>query len=192
MISFSSLKYVTKNNILTDETTWLLNVDGISLHSSKNEVIASFSFKDIAQIHLQYAPTRYVDNRYTCKLVLEDGRTFWFSNHYFNGVLNFVEHSKEYSAFVRQLALNSAANNSNCKFIIGSGRIGYFLNVVVLIFTAIMLIVAFQLIMALGLTWMIVIKLAVIATLMPRAIRWIKRNKYQTFLPQQIPNELLP
>lgn len=186
----SGAVYVTRNNVLTSESRWEITSEGVCL--SQLSGTQTINWGNIREIRLLYAPTRYVANRYTCAINLHSGGTLWFSSHYYVGFTNFRNEGLAYAQFVEKLIKVTAEKCPSCRFTSGAGVLSYLLNLVVMIFTVFVLFVIAGLLMSLGLTWVVAIKLIVIIFLIPRALRWLKYNRGQSFNSNNIPTGLLP
>lgn len=186
----SDLVYVTRNNLLTTEWRWEISEEGINLTQLSG--IQLIKWDNIREIRLQYAPTRFIANRYTCAINQHSGGTIWFSSHYYQGFNDFRNDGLTYAKFVTKLIETVGQKNPNCNFTSGSGRLYYLFNLSVMIFTGFLLVVIAKLLLALGLTWMVGVKLLMIFFLIPRALRWLRYNHGQNFNGSSIPVGLLP
>lgn len=185
-----ALQYQTRNNQLSPPTTWSLDEEGIRM--TNQAVDSLIVWKDIREIRLQYAPTRYIANRYTCQINLHSGGSAWFSSHYVDGSFTEEDRGREYDRFVRELMNQTVVHNPACRLTSGAGAWSYFSKLLIMSFSAWMLFVLFKLFMAFGLTWLAVLKLTVVAFLMPRLLRWLKVSKGTRFTVHTIPAGLLP
>ena len=182
--------YSTQNNALNPPTEWVLADNGIRM--SNKAVDSLIAWTDIREIRLQYAPTRYIANRYTCEINLHSGGSVWFSSHRVAGLLDSEDHGAEYDRFVRKLLQRTIAHNPECRLVSGAGILSYTSKLLVTVFAAWMLYVLFKLSMAFGLTWLAVVKLTVAAFLAPRLLRWLRVSRGATFSLYNIPPGVLP
>lgn len=72
----SSNVYETRNNLLTLPVRWEIKEEGINLTQSSG--VNLIKWDNIREIRLQYAPARYIANRYTCAVNLNSGGRFGF------------------------------------------------------------------------------------------------------------------
>ena len=186
----SSTVYETRNNLLFTPWRWEITEEGINLTQLSG--VQSIKWDNIREIRLQYAPTRFIADRYTCAVNLHSGGTVWFSSHYYLSFNNFRNDGLAYAQFVKKLIETVAQKSPTCSFRSGAGTLSYLLNLAVMIFTGGMLVVIGMLLMALGLTWMVGVKLLVIFFLIPRALRWLRHNHGQSFTASSIPMGMLP
>ncbi len=184
------MNYETKNNILTESCLWAIAENGLIIKSETTDRF--LSWKEINQIRLRYAPTRYVANRFTCELQTTHGDKIWFSSHYFKGFANFEDQTRCYKEFVMLLIQKLMLNNNSCQFVSGAGNLNYYFNLLVMIFSAFLLVVILNFIFLLGLPWLAIFKLFLIFYYTPRAIKWLQVSKMKNFNPQEIPVGLLP
>ncbi len=147
---------------------------------------------DIARVHLQFTPTRFERNIYRCRLRLRNGATLDLFNRTFEGFAAFRDTSAGYVAFVRQLHAALTQHAPACKFVAGNSTVSYLVNVLATIFVGVMLGIASMLLYAVGLRWMIVVKLLIICFYLPTLFRWIRRNQPRRYRPLEIPADVLP
>lgn len=184
------LIYHTRNNQLSPATTWTLDETGVRM--TNTAVDTRIDWSEIREIRLQYAPTRYIANRYTCQINLVSGGSVWFSSHHVDGSFSEEDRGQEYERFVRELMKQAVAHNPSCRLASGAGAWSYFSKLLIMSFSTWMLFVLFKLFMAFGLTWLAVLKLTVVALLVPRLLRWLKVSKGKSFTVYSIPPGVLP
>jgi hypothetical protein len=183
--------YATRNDAFSRPVTWTLA--GAELRCDDGagppRVIAP---ADLAEVRLEYAPTRAEPNRFRCRLGLRSGEAREFFNRTCAGVLDFRDTSAEYAAFVRALHAALARHAPVCRFVAGASPARYAASVIATGFAALMVVVAALFLVFNGLAWLILLKLALMAIFLPNVFRWLARNRPCAYAPDAIPPEVLP
>ena len=183
--------YVTRNHALASTTTWSLCA-GALIVAAVDRPVRRVALSKVVSVRLEFAPTRPERNRFRCRLALQGGEVLEFYNRTYRGVYDFADTSGAYVALVRELHTQLAQHAPNCRFLGGVGQGGYVLNMAILVVLALVLVGALGFFLTVGLVWVALIKLLLIAFYTPAAIRWAKRNRPQTYLPGDIPASVLP
>jgi hypothetical protein len=85
-----------------------------------------------------------------------------------------------------------AAKGKDVRYVRGNSTAAYVANWLLTIFIFAMLALAFVLLMAWGLVWIAVVKIAIILFFIPTLIRYMMRAKPATYDPLAIPRDVLP
>ena len=149
-------------------------------------------FDRIAEVHLAYAPTRVARNRYRARIVYRDGGMAELTNTHYAGIGDFPELNEPYTAFLTELHRRLAAKGKDIVYRRGSGIGGYIANWLLTIFVFAMIALAFVLLMAWGLVWIAVVKLAIVLFFVPTLIRFMLQSTPGTYDPLAIPKDVLP
>jgi hypothetical protein len=183
------LVYSCRPSLLEKENRWVLWVD--SLERSTTEFHDATPLTEVADIRLQYAPTRFCEQMFCCRIRLRNGKVWHLQNQHFSGIANFENRSEAYKDFIENLVLRVASQQPQFVLITGTSWANWLLSSLFLFISLLlMLVVMFYLWTVIG--WLVIVKLLVILFCLPRACRWISRNRPKTIDPQNIPAELLP
>jgi hypothetical protein len=134
-------------------------------------------YDGISEVHLAYSPTRFARNRYRARIAYRDGGMAEFYNTHFEGIGNFPERNEEYARFLTELHRQLAVKGRDIRFRRGNSPAAYVANWLLTIFVFAMLALAFVLLMAWGLVWIAVVKIAIILFFIPTLIRYMARAK---------------
>jgi hypothetical protein len=145
----------------------------------------------IEGIRLFYAPTRFQTGRYACRLELRGGHSLGLQNEHFEGFATFADRSATYRPLVLALIQRRAALGPDCRYLGGTSMVNWVLQTAILFGSGLLLAAVF---LAFGPSSnaMILVKLVIIAAMLPIAIRWVVKNRPHTFDPVEVPGELLP
>lgn len=191
------MRYATRNHAFAPPTTWVIAEPSLRLEEQRTppEPPRVIDLASIVRVRLEFAPTRPERNRYRCRLTLRNGSTLEFFNRTYAGIYDFRETSAEYADFVRALhdaLVAQSALAPGRTFVAGSTWLSYGLNLAAIAFTALMFVVLGWLLTVVSLTWMVVVKVAIIAFYVPTVIRWAARNRPRPYAPDAIPADVLP
>jgi hypothetical protein len=183
------LSYVCRLSALEKERQWTLSADALSWRAENFQ--DSVPLSEIAEIRLLCTPTRYEAKLFRCQIRARSGKSWEWKSHHFAGFAQFEDRSPAYRDFVENLVTRVAAQNPACAFVGGTSWLSWLFNTLFLCGSLLVLaVVIFLMYTAIG--WLVIVKFLVIAFLLPRAFRWIVRNKPCRFDPGQIPAALLP
>lgn len=183
------LSYTCRISALEKERRWVLGADTLSFQAEGFQ--DSVPLEEIVELRLQCTPTRFEPNMYVCRIRTRLGKTWEWKSHHFAGFATFEDRSPAYRDFVENLVTRVAALNPACAFVGGTSWLSWLFNTLFLCGSLLVLaVVIFLMYTAIG--WLVIVKFLVIAFLLPRAFRWIARNKPCRFDPGQIPAALLP
>ena len=183
------LVYSFRPSLLEKENRWVLRPD--SLEWSATEFYESTPLSEVADIRLQYAPTRFCEQLCRCRIRLRNGKVWHLQNHHFVSIANFENRSEAYKDFIENLVSRVASQQPQFVLIAGTSWANWFLSSLILSSSLLlMLVVMFYMWSVIG--WLMIVKLLVILFRLTRACLWISRNRPKTIDPQNIPAELLP
>lgn len=145
----------------------------------------------IRTVNLRFEPTRMQTNRYRCHLTLADGRKLVFQNEHYAGFASFEDRSLSYRTLVTALVRRIPTVNPSCTFTTGTSALSWWgqLTGLVLMF---LLLAGLLIAMASVIGALIILKLLLIAALLPVLLKWALKNRPGTFDPLSPPAELLP
>ena len=149
-------------------------------------------YDGISEVHLTYTPTRFARNRYRARVAYRDGGMAELYNTHYEGIGDFPERNAEYAGFLTELHRRLARKGKDIRFTRGNSPAAYVGNWLLTIFIFAMLALAFVLLMAWGLVWIAVVKIAIILFFIPTLIRYMARAKPGTYDPLAIPRDVLP
>lgn len=185
------MAYTTRNSVLTKRQTLSFAGDEFVVQPDEGDTLR-VPLSEIRQVRLSYQPTRDESERYVCELVLRSGAKLDFTNREYKGVLDFERHDAEYAAFVREVH-DRLRRRAGVTFHGGVGAARHAVGAGCLVVGVATALVALAVMLAsMGHVLIAVLKLVFIATLVPRALRWVNRNEPRTYDPRSIPPELLP
>lgn len=102
------LEYRCRLSIIEKERCWRLRTE--ELCWTAKEYSDQTALSEVAEIRLQYAPTRFVEHMFRCRIRLRNGKVWHLQNHHFAGVANFEDRSAAYRVrFFGSLAINHVA-----------------------------------------------------------------------------------
>jgi len=185
------MPYTTRNDALTQKQTFAVEGDHLTITPTNGSPMR-VPLDEIAQVWLAYQPTRDEAQRFTCTLVTKAGAKLPFTNREYRGILDFVRHDAEYTAFVREIH-HALRRRKDVAYHGGVGAARHALGAGCLVLGLVTALIAVAVVLAsMGFVLIAVLKLVLIGVLTPRALRWVSRNKPSTYDPRSIPTELLP
>lgn len=184
------LEHPCRVSVLEREILWRLEGDTLRQIS---EGLPPFAIQldAIQSIRLLYAPTRFQTGRYACRLELRGGHSLGLQNEHFEGFATFADRSATYRPLVLALIQRRAALGPGCRYLGDTSMVNWILQTAILVGSGLLLAAVF---LAFGPSSnaMIVMKLIIIAAMLPVAIRWVAKNRPRVFDPGHIPDGLLP
>jgi len=215
----SSLTHASRANVFQREATWCLTADALerrggepadapwSAHALRFYLRllwpwsgiridrggpARFPYREIAEIRLLFDPTRFDAQRHRCDITPRSGtRVSLWSTHYVS-VGEFEDRGASYRPFVRALVAHAAAASPACRFRAGKKPLVYWAEQIFLAAMAALLVFVLALVGGSGLSDLVLLKLAIVAAMIPLALRYARKNRPRSFAPGQIPPDLLP
>lgn len=183
------IEYRQRLHAFSPEMHYQLHEGQLTVHSAKGNT-RLYSLKDVRSVHLRYAPTRVQRQRYLATIRLKNSRSLSLSNEHYRGVYDFEDRSADYRAFLQSLC-RELAQQPNCTFHGGNSPganfaiwLSYFAGMGLLLLVMLFLAATFPL--------LIILQIAIMLFYTPALISFARRNKSQTFDPQQIHDNLLP
>lgn len=186
-----SQTYRSRASVLEDEATWTLAPDALERVAAGAPALR-LPYRDIAELRLVYDPTRFDTNRYRCDLTTVGGRRATLRSTHYVSLGDFEDRAASYSPFVRELVRRVGEAAPRCRFRAGKRAWVFWAEH---IFLLTMLLLLAGVLMAIGnfpLPTIAAIKLAIIATYIPIAIKYARRNWPRAFSPDDVPRDLLP
>ncbi len=183
------LVYSFRPSLIEKERRWVLLSDTLAWSAEEFHDMTLLS--DIAEIRLEYSPTRYVARMYRCHIRTRSGKAWQLKNHHFAGVGQFEDRSETYRDLIENLIARVASQQPQCKFRGGVSWLNWLFSTLFMCGSLFVLaIVLFYMWTAVG--WLVIVKMLIIAFFLPRAFLWISRNRPKAIDPRNIPAELLP
>jgi hypothetical protein len=116
--------------------------------------------------------------------------TFW-STHYVS-VGEFEDRGESYRPLVRELVARAAAANPGCAFRAGKRALAYWAEHIFLLAMVALLVFVLALVGGSGLSDLVLVKLGIVAAMIPLALRYARKNRPRPFQPAAIPQDVLP
>ena len=183
------LTYACRVSALEKERRWYLSADTLSWQSEGYQDAVPLA--EIQEIRLKNTPTRFEPNLYWCRIRTRGGKVWEWKSHHFAGFAQFQDRSATYRVFVVNLIMRVVTQNPQCTLIGGTSWLSWIFHALFLTGSLIaLMVVMFFMYTAIG--WLVIVKLIVIVFLLPRAYRWLMRNKPSRFSAREIPHGLLP
>lgn len=184
-------RYATRNHAFGPAVEWVLD-EAVLRRADGQGPPQVYVLQDVREMRLEFAPTRPEPKRYRCRLRLRSGQGIEFFNRTYRGVMDFADTSADYTAFVRALHAALARHSPGCQFIAGKSQGAFAFNLAVLMFVAVVLAAASVFFLTVGLIWIALLKVGLIAFYTPTALAWVKRNRPRGFGTQSILPDVLP
>ncbi len=183
--------YRSRRSVLEGEATWTLAPDALK-RAQAGAPALRLPYREVAELRLVYDPTRFDTNRYRCNLVTATGRRATLMSTHYVSVGDFEDRAASYSPFVRELVQRVGAAAPHCRFRSGKRAWVFWAEHMFLLAMLLALAGVLLTIGQFSLPTIAAIKLGIIATYIPIAIRYAKRNWPRAFSPDAVPTELLP
>jgi hypothetical protein len=175
------------------EREWRVEPDAIVLRDAAG-LETRKAWRDVTEIRLRHAPSRFKNWLYTCDLTFKD-RTRWsIDNAHFAGFADFEDRTSTYGPFVRAALARIAAEAPQVEAFTGTTMPAYIAQVALVA-------VAFAALAALFLTipvfetsdpWWVIFKLLIIAVMIPPFIGWVRSNYPRKISIDAVPSDALP
>jgi hypothetical protein len=175
------------------EHEWRITPDSIVVRDSTGFEV-SHSWREAASVELSFAPTQMKPWRYRCRIVFRDGARVEFDNAHFEGIADFEDRSASYSPFVREALARISAAAPDAKVHVGYGATSYTANVV-FVGVAFAFLAAILVFLPLPLgAWPVtaIVKLALIASMLPLFFRWLRWSRPRDVPIAAVPDDALP
>jgi hypothetical protein len=176
-------QYNVRRSILEAERSWSVDDTGLTWTGPRHS--GHIPFARISEIRLKWAGSRADQARYACYVTPAGGEAEIIVSTHYAGPMLFPDRRGSYVPFIRELIRRTAAANPACRFRAGPTALAYAASVAAMLF-------GLGLTIGIALPWLIVVKLIILAALVPLAIRWLKVNRPRPFDPAVIPAGILP
>jgi hypothetical protein len=187
--------YTARANVFEHEATWRLAPDALERIGGPTQnpkAVQRFPYRDVSELWLSFAPTRFDRERYRCELRMRTGqRVRIFSTHY-QSIGNFEDRAVTYVPFARGLVARVAGANPACRFRSGKSRLAYVLEHAFLLAALILLVLVIGMVGGANLSQLVMVKLAILAFYIPVAILYARKNWPRQFDARAIPEDVLP
>ena len=184
-----AIAYTVRRSALEAERTWTVDDKGLSWTDPKRP--GHFDFGEITEIRLHWQASRADLSRYTCHVRRFNGWTETIVSTHYDGPMQFPDRREHYVPFVTELVRRTAVANPRCIFRAGPSAFAYFGSLFIML-VGFGLLAMVILTIGIAFTWLILVKLAIIAFFLPFALRWLKVNRPRRFTPHDIPQGVLP
>jgi hypothetical protein len=184
-----SVEYTVRRHAFEKQRTWRIDAAGVSW--SAEDKSGRFDFSEISTIRLQWAASRADHARYACQVARANGWTETIVSTHYDGPMQFPDRRGTYLPFVHELVRRTAAANPACHFRAGTTPVRFLGNLTAMI-AGLALLALVALTLGVPFTGIVVMKLIVIAALLPLALAWFKKNRPRPFDPANIPADILP
>lgn len=166
--------------------------DGMLIAHEEGKQDTRWNLNDITKVNLRYDPTRFCRNRFKMMLQNKSGNDLTVSNVSFKGFADFDDQSDLYRQFVEFLHTSLVAQGTDTRFQGGLSKMSYRLHWVLTGVAAVALVFAAVAFFALGLSWLILIKICLIAFYLPTLLAFMRRGRPTSYEADAIPDQLLP
>jgi len=166
--------------------------DGMLIVQEEGKQDRRWVLNDITQVNLRYDPTRFCRNRFRMMLQTRSGKGLTVSNVSFKGFADFEDQSDTYRKFVEYLHGSLLAAGVETRFLGGMSKMSYWLHWMLTGVAAIAVVFAAFAFFAMGLSWLILIKVGLIAFYFPTLLAFMRRGRPSSYVADAIPERLLP
>lgn len=185
-----SIAHTVRASALEEQKTWKIIGDTLWI-CIEGKPDTPIPLRAILKLRLSYDPGRIERNLFRCHLYNTGGKCAAIPSCHYGGIASFEDRAESYTPFVRTLIHRLASVNPRCEFVAGISRLRWWANAAFLtVAFGFLLLILIMLYTAIG--PLVIIKLLLIAFLVPTLIRWFSRNRPKTFSPQSIPENILP
>ena len=186
----NDIVHKARANYFEREAAWSLAPD--ALVSELAGQVTRCPYGEIAEVRLSYDPTRFDRKRYRCDVTRRGGDRLTIRSSHFAGIASFEDRAATYTPLVRALIARVAAANPHCSFRAGKRPLVFWAEQLFLLAMAALLVFVLAALGGSGLSDLVLLKLALVAALVPLALAYARRNRPRRFSPTAIPEELLP
>jgi hypothetical protein len=185
----SEAEYRVRQHAFEPERVWRVGPAGFAWQVG--EKAGHFAFSEITSIRLSFTPTRFDSARYRCTVTRFNGWRENFASTSYAGIGSFEDRGRAYGVFVRALVDEATRANPAIRLEAGESSLRYWSSILILV-AALLLLAVILLSVGFNATWIVIVKLMVIAFLLPIGLRWIAKNRPRSFAPDAIPADVLP
>jgi hypothetical protein len=194
-VSAPPFSYITRANALEYEAIWRLGADALELTGGPTagpDVTMRFPYKDVCELRLSFAPTRFDPRRYRCEVRMRSGQRVAIMSTHYAGVGNFEDRAAGYVPFVRGLVARVASANPAARFRSGKRPLFYLLEHAFLLLMLVLLVLVLGLVGGAALSHLVLVKLGILLFYIPLMILYTRKNWPRRFDPRDIPGDVLP
>lgn len=170
------VRYAKRGNVFDKgEEAWFVEPDHLVRTTPEGDQ-DRVAWREVALVRLKYAPTRWNGNRHQFSFTTTGGDLWSVDNIHCVGVGNFEDRSETFTPFVLAAIARIAALAPDAEAKLGTTGLAYWSQ---LLFASAMfaLLVVVLLVLPGSLSWMILVKLALIAAMLPVMFSWIGRAR---------------
>lgn len=136
-------------------------------------------WKDVGAVRAAFAPTRWKTWRHVFELTTRKGATLVIDNAHFKSVGDFEDRSARFAPFVRACIARIVAQAPDARARIGAGPVNYF-GQLAFVLAAMALLVFVLIALPTPLGWLVLVKMALVAAMLPVAAVWAVRSRPRT------------
>lgn len=184
------MKYSFRKSAFEKEKSYELTKEGIKVvdHEGKESLV---EYTAILRVNPAFVSTKS-NSFYQCTLKLKNGESVLLKSQHYVGLANFEDRNEPYVNFVKGLHKILSTANPDIEYKKGIGRIAYLASMLLFVIAGI----AFPIVaiaMLIGGKWLYGgIALVSSVLLIFRMVNYSKRNKPGTYMPDAMPDTLLP
>jgi hypothetical protein len=173
---------------LEKEKTFELTPEGLVIHQGDRADEAQYS--QIKSVRLYFDPSRFATNKYQCDITLKNGAKILIKSVHYRGPADFEDRGASYQSFLEMLH-SHLSSVDGIVFLAGNNPGCFSINVFIIVLTVLLVGIAlFTFGSAMGVG--IFIRLILLAGLLYLGIKYLKRNRPQEYMPEELPIEVLP
>ncbi|MDP2228750.1 MAG: hypothetical protein Q8J78_14870 [Moraxellaceae bacterium] len=182
-----TVSYTLRRHALEPLMIWQVAADALECRTERGPM-QRWPYAGMAELRLQYDPTRFNPDNYVCLLTPLKGERIRLPSTHFAGIGHFDNRAADYRAFVQALTTRLADANPRCHFAAGPTPARFWAGQVVQWLA--LLLVAVVIGMTGSVPLFFLLLLAVIY--LPLAWHYGRRNRPQAFVPPHLPEAVLP
>lgn len=174
--------------------TWTVEPGGLrwadkDKDTNQDAATGFIGWTDITSVRLRFEPSRAERRRTALHVYTPIDHAI--TNINYRGPLNFELQQDEFRAFVDAFHAG-AAGHANIAFHKGSTMGAYIGNILIIVFTILLLLLVSELVVLTGVPGLTtIVRIGIILLLAPTLIKLIKRNKPATYMPEDWPKDML-
>lgn len=184
--------YTVRANAFTPAKTYRLASDGLAIADDAGPP-RLIPWWEITAVDLEYAATRYANNRYLCRLQLRSGVREELVSCSYEGFAKFRDQAAAFNVFVRALHATLAGQSAATRFGRDKSpwvqRVRWAMAAGLIAMVAVLVVVMAQH----GFPrWLTAVKLLLTLVMLPALLRWVKLSRGGHYDPRAIPAGRLP
>ncbi len=184
------LEHRVRVSALEKECTWKLDGDTLWM-ATEGQPDISIPLAGIASVRLSYDPSRFQSKRFRCHLYNAGGKCATIQSSSYKGIADFEDRGETYASLIHALIPRIASLSPRCTFKTGTSNLNWWAQLI-LLFGIFSILILIMILLYTAIGPLVIVKLILVAIMVPVAIRWFMRNKPAAFDPQRIPEKLLP